>query len=178
MSQYFCWPFAWVCVPATDGDKSAETDKDDENADPAGEADPWDVEFQEEDYEQFRGQLTDVNGVITGEVITWSETSPFDPARSLNMHSSGDIDDIYYGYPDSAFPSHTYFYGSDGTFIEYHYLDNGYYGEDDIAYWGTTVYYKIIHPDGSFIEWEGDEQGNSVHDIQVKADGYYSEYFF
>jgi len=163
-------------LPALNGIQGAETGEEAESTDPTGETYPWEAEFREEDYKQFQGELCDVNEVVTGTFITWAKNSPFEPSRTLNMHNNGDIEDIYYGYPNSDFPSHDYFYGADGTYGEFHYLDNGHYDEaSDVSYWGTTIYYKIINPDGSFTECECDENGNVIQDVQAEANGYYSE---
>lgn len=160
-------------LPGMDEIQGTETGEEAGSTDPTRETAPWEAEFREEDYKQFQGEL------LTGTCITWSKTSPFEQARTLIMHNNGDIEDIYYGYPNSDFPSHDYFYGADGSYRERHYLDNGYYDEAaNIGYWGTTVYYKVINPDGSFTEWEGDESGSSIHHVQAEVNGYYSEHFY
>lgn len=166
-----------IAVPTQpDTEEAQNATEAEESTEPTGETYPWDVEFREEDYTQYQGEMRDASDTITGTFITWSDTNIREPDRELIMDNSSDIQDIYCGYPNSSLPSHEYFYGADGTYKEFHYLDNGYYDEaTNTAYMGTTVYYKVINPDGSYTEYEWDENGNSIHEVRAEADGYYSE---
>lgn len=144
-----------------------------ENTEPTGETYPWEAEFQEEGYKKFNIGLADQNG-DTGTGICWAKSTPMKPARQLNMYYNGDVEDTYWGYPDSDFPSHQIFYGADGSYLEQHFLNNGYYEEGTgIAYWGTTVYTKEIKADGSYWEYQNNEAGITLYSIYTEASGYY-----
>ena len=155
------------------------TEAAEESTDPTGETYPWEAEFDETGYQQFQGELSDVNGVMTGTCITWAQNVPWEPARILNVYNNGDIEDTYYGYPDSDVPSHQIIYRADGSYLEQHFLNDGYYNsEEDMFYWGTIVYIKSVQADGSYWEQISNDDGIMIYDIYAEASGYYLETYY
>ena len=169
-------------IPSAAPSQSAEvsqssTDAAAENTEalePTGETYPWEAEFREEDYVKF--EYTAPNG---DKGITWREGSIFGTERR-NLYEwaeSGNIEDCYY-YP-SGNASHSYTWGSDGSYHEAHYLDDGYIDlENRITHNGTILYEKNIYPDGAESEYLFDENGCPIYMINTSADGIYSETYF
>lgn len=142
-----------------------------EAIEPTGETYPWEAEFREEDYVKF--EYTAPNG---DKGISWREGSIFGTERRniYKWAESGDIEDCYY-YP-SGNTSHSYSWGTDGSYHEAYFLDNGYIDlENRITHRGTIIYEKNIYPDGTESEHFFDENGYPVRVISKSTDGTYSE---
>ena len=142
-----------------------------DSSDSAESKNPWEVDFQEDDYEKFN--FTAPNG---DKIVTWREDSLFGQERRClyEWAENGNIEDAYY-YP-SGNTSHSYTWYADGSYQEQHFLDNGYTDiEAGITYTGTVVYFKHIGADGSETEQHTDENGVLLSLTNKAADGTYSE---
>lgn len=153
-------------VPQGDTDMKEETAEAEK---PAGEAYPWDKEFPEADYkihkEIFGG----------GRAFAWMKD--YEKGRQVIYYNNGDVEDTYY-YP-SGFMSHQYWWGADGSYTEFHWLDNGYIETKEngtqVSHLGTTVYCKQIAADGSWYEIYRNAEDIQVLDIYQYSDGRYQE---
>lgn len=146
-----------------------------ETTESTGETHPWDVEFNEADYDKFEGIRDD------GDVITWKENGfSSDTRRQVVYYHNGDIEDTY--YYRSWLPSHSYWWGADGSYRESYYLDNGRFeimdGETASISYGTMVYLKQIDPDGTEYETFYDENGTPTFSSYKEANGSYSEFYY
>ena len=131
---------------------------------PTEEPAPWEVEFNEADYDLFQisEQISYRIGGRNGREV-----------RNIETRSDGIVLDIYL-YP-SGNMSHCYEYRPDGIFREVHCLDNGYTDENDVSHAGTCIYQKIVNPDGTWHEIHWNENGAIMRDITMSIDSIYEE---
>lgn len=150
-------------VPQSNTDAAVESS---EAIDPTGETYPWEAEFNGEDYISF--EMEAPNG---DKFATWREGSIFGTERrNLYEWTDGNIEDSYY-YP-SGNCSHSYMWYADGTFVEQHFLDDGYIDlEKKMTVSGTVVYFKQINPDGTWNETHCDENGKVTYSASLDANG-------
>lgn len=153
-------------IPRDNADLNEETT---EAVEPAGETYPWDKKFPEADYtihkEVFGG----------GRAFAWMKD--YEKGRQVIYYNNGDVEDTYY-YP-SGFMSHQYWWGADGSYTEFHWLDDGYTGTQEdgtkFTHLGTTVYCKNIAADGSWREFWRSADDVLVLEIYQYSDGRYQE---
>ena len=156
-------------LPTTPQDGTGLHEEATEASEPTEETYPWDKKFLEADYtvtkEVFGG----------GEAFAWMKG--YVKGRQVIYYNTGEVEDTYY-YPN-GFQSHQYWWGADGSYTEFHYLDNGYIEtrEDgsQVVHLGTTVYYKQIAADGSWYEIYRNAEGIQVLEIYQYPDGRYEE---
>lgn len=131
---------------------------------PTQEPAPWDVEFNEADYDVFQisEQISYRTGGLNGREVRNIETRPDGVVLDVYLYPSGNM-------------SHCHEYHPDGTFREVHCLDNGYTDENNVSHAGTCIYQKIIYPDRTWSEIHWNENGAIIRDITMGADSIYAE---
>lgn len=160
--------------PATGETQTAEPGETSESTEPTGKTYPWEAEFREEDFDKI--SYTAPNN---DQIISWRDGGLFGITRReiYEWAETGIIEDSYY-YP-SGNASHCYRWHPDGSYEEYHYLDNGYTDQETlIVHLGTMIYAKHISADGSFSENKYAEDGTPTYCVVSSADGSYSEYTY
>ena len=136
----------------------------------AEETYPWEAEFREEDYYRLEGAAAP-NG---DKATTWLKGELLDKTvRQLYEWGSGDTMDSYY-YPSGNI-SHSYFWHTDGTYEEVHYLDNE---KADSEQESTRIYFKQVNPDDSWFEYHYNENEVLTFLASMEANGTYSESYF
>ena len=160
-------------LPAEDPNNKASEESTDAQ-DPTGETYPWETEFREEDYFVYVHTEPKV-----GKFTNYLEGNMFGTCvRTVSEYKNGEISDTYF-YPNGV-NSHSYTWYPDGSYVEYHHLNDG---RIDLAerktYLGTVIYQKSIAPDGSWYEYRSDENGIPVFSASMEADGtYWEAYYF
>ena len=153
-----------------------------EPTDPTGETHPWETEFTGEGYNLIQANICDIVDYTKtiGKSYAWYEGGIGSYcARYLQIYDSGEISDTYYYPAPNLTESHSYWWGADGSYKEFRYLDGGY--REILAdgslfnHMGTLAYYKIINADGTWKEFQRIDDDDRYFEISQHSDGYYLE---
>ncbi len=134
---------------------SEETDTEDTQEEvPSGTVAPWETEFDEAGYTVIKDEF--------GEGVAYCWNKGYKNGRQVVYYNDGRIEDTYY-YPSGAW-SHCCSWGSDGSYSEVRWLDNGEVNimpdGTKVSGMGTLCYSKTIRTDGSYEEMHYYPNGN------------------
>lgn len=115
-------------LPAREDSAEETTGEAAEPTDPTGETHPWETEFTGEGYNLIQANICDIVDYTKtiGKSYEWLEGGIGSYcARQLWIYDSGEIRDTYYYPAPNLTESHSYWWGTDGSYAEYRYLTMG-----------------------------------------------------